>query len=124
MNLWWPTFSDVQEWLADNGYGTSDWGLVNAALARPLTTVGGNDAYPDLFDKAAALLDSIERSHPFVDGNERVGFLLVDLVLRGNGIDDSAVTDDAWYELIMETASTHLEVAELAPRLRGLVDAN
>ncbi len=121
MSQWWPSFDDVQEWCADRGYVARDWGLLSAAIGRALTTVGGVEVYPTLWDKAAATLDSIERSHPFIDGNKRVGFLVTVLVLRGNGIDDSFVSDDEWYDLIMTAASSHLDVAELAQRLRDLV---
>ncbi|MCI1748956.1 MAG: Fic family protein [Acidipropionibacterium sp.] len=120
MTLWWPDFEDVHDWLVDQGYPIRDWGLLNAALERPLTTIAGVDAYPDIWFKTAAMLDSIERSHPFIDGNKRVGYLLVALVLRGNSIDDSTVSDDEWYDLIMTVASTHLEVPEIATRLRDL----
>ena len=52
-----------------------DMGLLESALARPQTTVFGQDAYPSLWDKAAALLHSIVLGHPLVDGNKRLGWL-------------------------------------------------
>lgn len=65
--------------------GVRDLGLLASAVARPQATFGGEDLYPDLFDKAAALLDSIIRNHPFVDGNKRVGITATGLFLRRNG---------------------------------------
>jgi death-on-curing protein len=50
-----------------------DVGLLGSAAARPRTTVFGADAYPDLWTKAAALLDSIVNNHALVDGNKRLG---------------------------------------------------
>ncbi len=65
--------------------GMRDLGLLASAVARPQATFGGEDLYLDLFDKAAALLDSIIRNHPFVDGNKRVGITATGLFLRRNG---------------------------------------
>ena len=48
-----------------------DFGRLEAAVLRPQTTVGGEDAYVDLHDKAAALMHSLARNHPFIDGNKR-----------------------------------------------------
>jgi len=52
-----------------------DIGLLGSAAARPQTTVFGADAYPDLFEKAAALLHSVVNNHALVDGNRRLGWL-------------------------------------------------
>lgn len=123
MSLWWPVFDDVQSWVARNGFVAHDWGLFDAALNRPLATIGGREVYPTLWEKTAAFLDSIERPHPFIDGNKRVGFLMVALVLMGNGVDISHVSDDDWFDLIMDAASGHLEVAESASCIRALVTA-
>ena len=62
-----------------------DFGRLEAAALRPLTTVGGEDAYVDLYDKAAALMHSLARNHPFVDGNKRVGAMAMELLLSVNG---------------------------------------
>ena len=53
--------------------GLRDRGLLESALARPQMTFGGEDLYPDIPAKAAALLHSLVANHPFVDGNKRVG---------------------------------------------------
>ena len=49
-----------------------DLGLLDAAVHRPRASVLGRDAYPDLLTKAAALLHSLARNHPLVDGNKRL----------------------------------------------------
>ncbi len=49
-----------------------DRGALESALARPAATFGGEDLYPDIADKAAALIHSLALNHPFVDGNKRV----------------------------------------------------
>jgi hypothetical protein len=52
-----------------------DIGLLGSAAARPQTTAFGDDAYPDIWTKAAALLHSIVKNHALVDGNKRLGWL-------------------------------------------------
>jgi death-on-curing protein len=51
-----------------------DYGLLESALARPRASVFGQDAYPDLHSKAAALLHSLARNHALVDGNKRLAW--------------------------------------------------
>ncbi|HEX2980834.1 MAG TPA: type II toxin-antitoxin system death-on-curing family toxin [Anaerolineaceae bacterium] len=67
------------------GHGIRDLGLLLSALARPKATFEGKDLYPDLFTKAAALMDSLARNHPFVDGNKRTAITAAALFLRING---------------------------------------
>jgi death-on-curing protein len=50
----------------------ADFGLLESAVLRPQTTIGGEDAYPDLHTKAAAMFHSLARNHAFLDGNKRV----------------------------------------------------
>lgn len=120
MSLWWPRTEDIQEWLEKQGFFSRDWGLLASALERPLTTIAGHEVYPSL-QKLAALLDSVQRNHPLLDGNKRLGFLLVALILRANGIDDSHITDDQWYSLIVKVASTRTETDRLAQQLQALI---
>ncbi len=53
------------------GDALADFGLLESAVLRPQTTIGGLDAYPSVHEKAAALIHSLIRNHPFVDGNKR-----------------------------------------------------
>ena len=98
-------FLDLEDLLAlteDLGAGpVRDAGLLEAAVARPRTTVFGDDAYPTLLDKAAALLHSICRNHGLVDGNKRLAWLATDVFLRINGI-ALVLPDDAAFELVYE----------------------
>ena len=52
-----------------------DMGLLGSAVARPRTTVFGHDAYPDIWTKAAALLQSVVNYPALIDGNKRLGWL-------------------------------------------------
>ncbi len=61
--------------------GVRDIRGLEAALARPFSTFDGNDLYDTVIDKAAALFESLIISHPFVDGNKRVSYVLMRLLL-------------------------------------------
>jgi death on curing protein len=63
-----------------------DIGLLEAAAARPMQTVFGEEAYPTPQAKAAALLHSIARSHPFADGNKRTATVAMIFMLEVNGL--------------------------------------
>ena len=90
-----------------------DVGLVSSAVARPQTWVFGEDAYPDLHTKAAALLHSLARNHAFVDGNKRVAWLSVGAFYWINGILLDA-PDDPAYELVIAVASGEADVPHIA----------
>lgn len=65
--------------------GIRDKEALLAAIARPYSTFGGEYLYPTVFERAAAIAESIIMNHPFVDGNKRTGLLLMDLVLFNEG---------------------------------------
>ena len=67
--------------------GLRDRGAVEAAVARPQLTFGGEDLYPEIADKASALMHSLVMNHPFVDGNKRVGAHACLLFLLANGVE-------------------------------------
>ena len=66
-------------------HGLRDLGQLQSAVARPQATFDGRDLYPELFSKAAALLESLIGNHAFLDGNKRVAIASVGLFLRING---------------------------------------
>lgn len=66
-------------------HGVRDLGLLESAVARPQATFDGEELYPDLFAKAAALLESLAQNHPFVDGNKRTAITAASLFLLQNG---------------------------------------
>jgi death-on-curing protein len=88
-----------------------DAGLLESAVARPATSVFGQDAYPTLDDKAAALLHSLARNHALVDGNKRLALAGVIAFYGVNGRRLTATNDEA-YELIIEVASGVLDTVE------------
>lgn len=98
-----------------------DLGLLGSAAARPRATAFGEDAYPDLWTKAAALLHSVVRNHALVDGNKRLGWLACAVFLDVNGIDPTAASNDDVFDLVIHVASDEPDVRALATRLRAIV---
>jgi death on curing protein len=94
-----------------------DLGLLDAACARPRSSAFGEEVYPTLALKAAALLHSIARNHALVDGNKRLAWLgaVVFLDLNGHVV---ALTDDEAFELVMAVAQGDLDVEDIAAALR------
>lgn len=82
-----------------------DIGLLGAAAARPQASAFGEDAYPDVWTKAAALLHSVVNNHPLVDGNKRLGWLATGVFLELNAASVSAAANDVVYHLVMTIAS-------------------
>ena len=99
-------------------YAVRDYGLLEAAVARPRATVFGKDAYPDLDSKAAALLHSVARNHALIDGNKRLALaaIIAFYVLNGRRL---TLTNDASFEGVMAVAAGELDSAdEIAAGLR------
>lgn len=99
------TLEDVLTLVADLGVGPiRDIGLLDSAVHRPQVTVFGADAYPNIDDKAAVLLESLVRNDALVDGNKRIGWLSVVVFYGLNHVELDAPDDDA-YELVIAVAS-------------------
>ncbi|GAA1385845.1 type II toxin-antitoxin system death-on-curing family toxin [Catellatospora chokoriensis] len=120
-----PTYADVLA-IADRlGVAVRDPGLVESAVARPRSTAFGADAYPDLWTKAAALLQSLTRNHAFVDGNKRIGWITATAFLTVNGAVSrrrlAALDQDAAYDLVIAVCTGQLrDIEEIAQALRAL----
>ena len=97
----------------------ADWGLLASAAARPKATVFGEDAYPDLDGKAAALLASLVRNHALVDGNKRLGWAATVVFCELNGVDLAPPSQDQAYDLVISLADgSQVDVVKIAERLR------
>jgi death on curing protein len=108
------TYSDLLH-IAERATGAQvlvrDAGLLEAAAARPQLSVFGDDAYPSLLAKAAALTHSIARNHALVDGNKRLALAAAIAFLGINGRRLSATNDEA-YDFIIEIATGTLDEVE------------
>ena len=99
--------------------GIRDAGLIESAVARPQATVFGEDAYPTVWEKAAALLHSVAGNHAFVDGNKRTAWLCARVFLALNGHQPDPETDeDAAVAFVVAVAEGRYEdVASIASEL-------
>ncbi|GHJ90538.1 MULTISPECIES: type II toxin-antitoxin system death-on-curing family toxin [Streptomyces] len=95
-----------------------DYGLLDSALARPRSSVFGQDAYPDVWQKAAALMESLARNHGLVDGNKRIAWYAtwVFLHLNGHPLDADFDVDEA-EAFVFDVCQGALDVPKIAARL-------
>ena len=92
-----------------------DYGLLESAVARPQATVFGEDAYPDLHQKAAALLQSLATNHALIDGNKRTAFVATALFYMMNGHRIPAEPEDELFDFVIAVATRDLTaVPEIA----------
>lgn len=88
-----------------------DIGLLEAAVQRPRASVLGQDAYPDLMTKAGALLHSLARNHPLVDGNKRLAWLATYVFCAKNEVELDP-DDEQAYDLVVAVATGSLDDVE------------
>jgi len=98
-------------------HGIRDVGLLQSAVARPQATFEGEELYPGVFSKAAALMHSLINNHPFVDGNKRTGTAAAVLLLRANGWSFEASNTEL-EEFTLRVVREELDVPEVAGWLR------
>ena len=100
-----------------------DWGLLQSALVRPTATVFGQDAYPDIHHKAAALMQSLICNHAIVDGNKRLGWAATYLFYRLNAYVASS-DEDHHFALVIGVATGQIDtVPKIAWELATLFSA-
>lgn len=99
------------------GFYVRDIGLLEGALARPRTTVFGEDAYESLELKAAAMSHSLIKNHALVDGNKRTTWALMVSFLFINGYRHDFTTDQgfAW---TLDLATDKITLEEAAAQIR------
>lgn len=98
-------------------HGVRDIGLVESAVYRPQATFDSNDLYVGVFHKAAALLQSLLKNHPFVDGNKRTALTSAGLFLRLNGYKlVNAKKEEV--EFAIRVDNEHLDIEEISKWLK------
>ena len=96
-----------------------DAGLLEAAAARPRASAFGEDAYPSIHDKAAALFHSLVRNRALVEGNNRLGLAAVIAFYGMNGIRLTYTNDEAYDLIVAVAAGERDDVASIAEQLAG-----
>ncbi|WP_426573808.1 type II toxin-antitoxin system death-on-curing family toxin [Aquihabitans sp. McL0605] len=94
-----------------------DAGLLGSAVARPQTTIGGEDAYPTVWLKAAALLQSIVGNQALIDGNKRLGWLATAVFLEINDASVAVASNAEIYDFVMALASSRSNLEAIADQL-------
>lgn len=99
-------------------HGVRDLSMLLSAVGRPRASFDGEDLYPDLFSRAAALLDLLIRNHPFVDGNKRTAITAAGLFLTINGR-QLTVEDEEMVRFTLACAQSQHTLDEIVAWLRG-----
>lgn len=116
------SLEDALELISRQGVGpVRDLGLLDSALQRPASSLFGQDAYPRLAEKAAALIESIVRNHALFDGNKRFGWFAMAVFLDLNDVDFDVAEDDA-YEFVLAVAAGKLSLEEITAQLERWIE--
>lgn len=112
------SLEDLLDLVKELGAGpVRDLGLLDSACHRPQAVFFGQEAYPTLAAKAAALMHSLACNHGLVDGNKRLALLATVVFLRING-HTLDLTDDEAFDLTMSVAAGQLDADGIQQRLR------
>jgi len=103
--------------------GIRDKEALQSALARPYQTFGEINLYPTPEEKAAAILESILTNHPFLDGNKRLGFVLMKLTLLEAGL-NLETKHEKMYDFIMQVATGKLDIRKITEWIKNHVIQN
>ncbi|MGW7284191.1 type II toxin-antitoxin system death-on-curing family toxin [Streptomyces sp. NPDC054847] len=122
-------YNDAEDVLAiaaaavdDQDVVVRDLGLLESAVHRPSASMFGQEAYTDLFDKAAALLQSLAVNHPFIDGNKRTAWTSCMVFLAMNDVQLRPDIDAAERLVIAVSTGRMDEVKGISEALRALAD--
>jgi death on curing protein len=94
-----------------------DIGLLDAAAHRPQAIAFGEDAYPTIHEKAAALLEAVVRNHALLDGNKRLGWAATVVLYDLNGFDLKPQTVDDAVELVLAVAGGTIDLRKIREQL-------
>ncbi len=105
------TIEDALYQIKRLGFYVKDIGLLESALARPQTSLFGEDAYPELSLKVAAMMQSIIKNHALVDGNKRTSWVMMVSFLWINGFSHT-MDDETGFNLTLDIATDKLTLEE------------
>jgi death on curing protein len=88
--------------------GIRDIKLLDSAINRPFQTFDTKDLYPSPVEKSAAIFESLIINHPFIDGNKRIAYVLMRLVLLQYNLDINASQDEK-FDFVIKAAKSELD---------------
>jgi death on curing protein len=89
--------------------GVRDYNLLDSAINRPFQTFDNKDLYSTPIDKSAAIFQSLIINHPFIDGNKRIAYVLMRLILLQYNLDLRAAQDEK-YDFVIKAASGEMDI--------------
>jgi len=93
-------------------HGVRDYNALESAINRPFMTFDQKELYPSPIDKAAALIESLISNHPFIDGNKRIGYVLMRYFLLENDLDIKA-TQSEKFDFVIKIAQSQLSFEQI-----------
>lgn len=103
---------------AGGSYGILNFHLLDSALHRAQSTFSGEKLYKDIFEEAAAILQSIVKNHPFVDGNKRTAFIVALRFLSINSY-NITIPNDEVVKFLVEVDIKNHSLAVISQWLKG-----
>ncbi len=114
---------EVTRRVVDGEARIRDAGLIASAEARPRTTVFGQDAYPGIWEKSAALMESLGRNHALIDGNKRLAWNAVWFFLGLNGhMLREPLDEDTAEQFVIDVVTGRLELPQIAAGLLSFAE--
>lgn len=112
------SFEAAQQIVQYHGFYIKDAGLLGSAIARPSTSLFGEDAYPAFELKAAAMMHSMIKNHALVDGNKRTAWSLIYFFLYINDVGHT-MNDDQGFDLVLGLATDKYTIEQAAEIIGG-----
>jgi death-on-curing protein len=92
--------------------GIRDRSGLEAAINRPFATFDGVDLYVDSIAKSAAIFESLLINHPFIDGNKRIGYFMMEFILYSDG-KEVCLTEDEKYDFVIQVAEGKMHIDQI-----------
>jgi death-on-curing protein len=99
-------------------HGIRDKNALSSAVARPYTTFDNKELYPTEIEKAAAIIESLVKNHPFIDGNKRIGYVMMRMILLESGKDVDASLNEK-YEFVISISKGQMEFEQIVSRIKS-----
>ena len=107
----------------DDIHGIRDSKGLESAITRPFMIFDQQELYPTSILKAAALIESLVNNHTFLDGNKRIGYVIMRYFLLQNKLDIHA-TQSEKYDFVMRIATGQIQFDQISEWIEGNISGN